>query len=187
MQFFLYFLGLEGKAGRVHSLTDPEGSQVVANCGGTLRVDFPGPLPRESVSLPGIFLGPFPTHHHFRTPPCFASHRPWDHFPLHVLSTLTICSWAVESDLCVPCPPPPPATRGQCLPNALLLYFCIDNPLSSNLPFLREAPQVDQRGPQTFPTNHTPPPPCIRYALVQATVGVGTVIIVYVTLITYDM
>ena len=33
----------------------------------------------------------------------------------------------------------------------------------------------------------TPPPPCISYALVQATVGVGTVIIVYVTLITYEM
>ena len=33
----------------------------------------------------------------------------------------------------------------------------------------------------------TPPPPCISYALVQATVGVGTVIIVYVILITYEM
>ena len=32
-----------------------------------------------------------------------------------------------------------------------------------------------------------PPPPCISYALVQATVGVGTVIIVYVILITYEM
>ena len=29
-------------------------------------------------------------------------------------------------------------------------------------------------------TTHLPPPPCISYALVQATVGVGTVIIVYV-------
>ena len=34
---------------------------------------------------------------------------------------------------------------------------------------------------------HYPPPPCISYALVQATVGVGTVIIVYVILITYEM
>ena len=33
----------------------------------------------------------------------------------------------------------------------------------------------------------TPPPPCISYALVQAIVGVGTVIIVYVILITYKM
>ena len=33
----------------------------------------------------------------------------------------------------------------------------------------------------------TPPPPCISYALVQATVGVGTVIIVYVILITYEI
>ena len=33
----------------------------------------------------------------------------------------------------------------------------------------------------------TPPPPCISYALVQATVGVGTVIIVYVILIAYEM
>ena len=32
-----------------------------------------------------------------------------------------------------------------------------------------------------------PPPPCISYALVQATVGVGTVIIVYVILITCEM
>ena len=32
-----------------------------------------------------------------------------------------------------------------------------------------------------------PPPPCISYALVQATVGVGTVITVYVILITYEM
>ena len=32
-----------------------------------------------------------------------------------------------------------------------------------------------------------PPPPCISYALVQATVGVGTVIIVYVILIAYEM
>ena len=32
-----------------------------------------------------------------------------------------------------------------------------------------------------------PPPLCISYALVQATVGVGTVIIVYVILITYEM
>ena len=32
-----------------------------------------------------------------------------------------------------------------------------------------------------------PPPPCISYALVQATVGVWTVIIVYVILITYEM
>ena len=32
-----------------------------------------------------------------------------------------------------------------------------------------------------------PPLPCISYALVQATVGVGTVIIVYVILITYKM
>ena len=31
------------------------------------------------------------------------------------------------------------------------------------------------------------PPPCISYALVQATVGVGTVIIVYVILIAYKM
>ena len=38
-------------------------------------------------------------------------------------------------------------------------------------------------------THHTlpPPPPCINYASVQATVGVGTVIIVYVNLITYEM
>ena len=34
---------------------------------------------------------------------------------------------------------------------------------------------------------YPPPPPCISYALVQATVGVGTVIIVYVILITYEM
>ena len=33
----------------------------------------------------------------------------------------------------------------------------------------------------------TPPPPCISYARVQATVGVGTVIIVYVILIAYGM
>ena len=33
----------------------------------------------------------------------------------------------------------------------------------------------------------TPPPPCISYALVRATVGVGTVIIVYVILIAYEM
>ena len=33
----------------------------------------------------------------------------------------------------------------------------------------------------------SPPPPCVSYALVQATVGVGTVIIVYVILITYKM
>ena len=32
-----------------------------------------------------------------------------------------------------------------------------------------------------------PLPPCISYALVQATVGVGTVIVVYVILITYEM
>ena len=32
-----------------------------------------------------------------------------------------------------------------------------------------------------------PPPPCISYARVQATVGVGTVIIVYVILIAYGM
>ena len=32
-----------------------------------------------------------------------------------------------------------------------------------------------------------PPPPCISYAFVQATVGVGTVIIVYVILIAYEM
>ena len=32
-----------------------------------------------------------------------------------------------------------------------------------------------------------PPPPCISYALVQATVGVGTVIIAYVILIAYEM
>ena len=32
-----------------------------------------------------------------------------------------------------------------------------------------------------------PPPSCISYALVQATVGVGTVIIVYVILIAYEM
>ena len=32
-----------------------------------------------------------------------------------------------------------------------------------------------------------PPPPCISYALVQATVGVGTVIIVYIILIAYEM
>ena len=32
-----------------------------------------------------------------------------------------------------------------------------------------------------------PPPPCISYALVQATVGVGTIIIVYVILIAYEM
>ena len=32
-----------------------------------------------------------------------------------------------------------------------------------------------------------PPPPCISYALVQATVGVGTAIIVCVILITYEM
>ena len=32
-----------------------------------------------------------------------------------------------------------------------------------------------------------PPPLCISYALVQATVGVGTVIIVYVILIAYKM
>ena len=32
-----------------------------------------------------------------------------------------------------------------------------------------------------------PPPPCISYALVQATVGVGTVIIVSVILIAYKM
>ena len=32
-----------------------------------------------------------------------------------------------------------------------------------------------------------PPPLCISYALVQDTVGVGTVIIVYVILITYEM
>ena len=31
------------------------------------------------------------------------------------------------------------------------------------------------------------PPPCISYALVQATVGVGTVIIVYVILTMYEM
>ena len=31
------------------------------------------------------------------------------------------------------------------------------------------------------------PRPCISYALVQATVGIGTVIIVYVILITYEM
>ena len=39
-------------------------------------------------------------------------------------------------------------------------------------------------------SHHTqlpPPPPCISYALVPATVGVGTVIIVYVILITYEM
>ena len=37
-------------------------------------------------------------------------------------------------------------------------------------------------------TAHSPPPlSCISYALVQATVGVGTVIIVYVILITYKM
>ena len=30
------------------------------------------------------------------------------------------------------------------------------------------------------PTPYPPPPPCISYALVQATVGVGTVIILYV-------
>ena len=34
---------------------------------------------------------------------------------------------------------------------------------------------------------YPPPPTCISYALVQATVGVGTVIIVYVILITYEM
>ena len=34
---------------------------------------------------------------------------------------------------------------------------------------------------------HTPPPPFISYARVQATVGVGTVIIVYVILIAYGM
>ena len=33
----------------------------------------------------------------------------------------------------------------------------------------------------------TTPPPCISYALVQATVGVGTLIIVYVILIRYGM
>ena len=32
-----------------------------------------------------------------------------------------------------------------------------------------------------------PPPPCISYVLVQTTVGVGTVIIVYVILITYEL
>ena len=31
------------------------------------------------------------------------------------------------------------------------------------------------------------PPSCISYALVQATLGVGTVIIVYVILIAYEM
>ena len=34
---------------------------------------------------------------------------------------------------------------------------------------------------------NSPPPPCISYALVQATVGVGTVIIVYIILIAYEM
>ena len=38
-----------------------------------------------------------------------------------------------------------------------------------------------------FVLHGIPPPPCISYALVQATVGVGTVIIVYVILITYEM
>ena len=38
-----------------------------------------------------------------------------------------------------------------------------------------------------YPPKFLPPPPCISYALVQATVGVGTVIIVYVILIMYEM
>ena len=33
----------------------------------------------------------------------------------------------------------------------------------------------------------TPPPPCLSYALVQATVGVGTVLIWYLILIRYQI
>ena len=40
--------------------------------------------------------------------------------------------------------------------------------------------KVEERG------SYTPPPPCISYALVQATVGVGTVLIWDLTLIRYQ-
>ena len=46
------------------------------------------------------------------------------------------------------------------------------------------APVTRGRMRTQFPLPHGP---CISYALVQATVGVGTVIIVYVILITYEM
>ena len=46
------------------------------------------------------------------------------------------------------------------------------------------APVTRGRMRAQFPLPHGP---CISYALVQATVGVGTVIIVYVILITYKM
>ena len=66
--------------------------------------------------------------------------------------------------------------------------FCRHVGVSHNafqgLPFGRS------RGPMPFPELwglYPPPPPCISYALVQGTVGVGTVIIVYVILIAYEM
>ena len=38
-----------------------------------------------------------------------------------------------------------------------------------------------------FCKQSTPPPPCLSYALVQATVGVGTVLIWYLILIRYQI
>ena len=51
----------------------------------------------------------------------------------------------------------------------------------------RSARAVQLFGRLAVLETHTPPPPCISYALVQATVGVGTVIIVYEILMTYEM
>ena len=49
------------------------------------------------------------------------------------------------------------------------------------------APCQSLRALHTFISFGTPPPPCLSYALVQATVGVGTVLIWYLILIRYQI
>ena len=88
----------------------------------------------------------------------YKPYGPWDHVPPHV--------WAVVDD-------PSTTSRDDCdEDDEDVCALCCHKHTTTVCGQCKE---------------RYPPPPCISYAVVQATVGVGTVIIVYVILIVYEM